>query len=659
MKTIFYTIISSFFLFLFQTLEAQDYITHDFNDGSFYPYVVPKADQEARVTIVNNRVQTHWDQSLYNGTNSGRKAQIKQAAGDHTDDEVQFTQHIWMGFWLKIHGDYMTENTNTNAGLMQIWGHSASGSENHMCMLKFDGRNGGALVWQHRYGNVASKTNHLIYPNFPRDQFVRVVMHVKLAEPDNGLVQVWVDDELLLNESNQRIGWGEQDATGMINGTYCFGTSIGQYNYFENAGYDQSYDGDNIWFDGHMEGETRTVTYDNVSLYNGADGYDLVNPSGETSSSFTPDPDKTYYIDSPYHDLRLAADGESEEPYTTSTDTTGDDVEWQFVDNGNGYWHIQRAAGGTNPRLRTDNSATADMQPTAWSGSYTYYDFNTGAIDETYFLTLPDGPTNYKRLQVDSSGNVNMVTESHSGTWESFMITEASGSSNLVHITKSNTTDFAIDGGGGGADGQDVYLWSANQNNINQQWIEIDRGNGYYSYQKMNTNYCIDGGGGGAPNQNVYLWTCGENNQNQHWQKVAMGDGSYKLIKRNATGFTIDGGSGGVDGQSLELYDSSINSQNLQWYITPIEGISAKSTKSTNKSPVIDEVMLYPNPVTNTFTIQGAEKSKIQIFDINGKLILGKTITNKNEVIDVSNLQTGLYFTKFQNSNKIIKLIKK
>lgn len=78
---------------------AQDYITHHFNDGSFFPYEVPKVDQEARVKIVNKRVETHWDQTLYNGTNSGRKAQIKQAAGDHTDGEVQFTQHIWIGFW--------------------------------------------------------------------------------------------------------------------------------------------------------------------------------------------------------------------------------------------------------------------------------------------------------------------------------------------------------------------------------------------------------------------------------------------------------------------------------------------------------------------------------------------------------------------------------
>ena len=377
-----------------------------------------------------------------------------------------------------------------------------------------------------------------------------------------------------------------------------------------------------------------------------------------SATSFTPDPSKTYYIDNPYHNLRLAADGSSEDPYTTSTDTTGDDVKWQFIDKGNGYWHIQRATGGNVPRLRTDNTEFADMQATTNSGTYTYFTFTEGASNNTHFLTLPDGPSNHKRLQINQDGVVRFMSSSLNGSWESFTITEAS--SNVVHITKSNATNFAIDGGNGGSDGQDVYLWSANQNNINQQWIEIDRGNGYYSYQKMNTNYCIDGGAGGATNQNVYLWNCNENNQNQHWQKVAMGEGSYKLIKRNASGFTIDGGSGGIDGQSLELYSSSVNHQNLQWIITPIEGISAKSTEST-KSSVIDDITIYPNPVNTVVSIKGAQYSTINIYDIRGKKLIEEEALTNDEELDLSSLPSGVYYAQIKGlrNTSIIKLIKK
>lgn len=147
------------------------------------------------------------------------------------------------------------------------------------------------------------------------------------------------------------------------------------------------------------------------------------------------------------------------------------------------------------------------------------------------------------------------------------LIGEANG---FVQITKRNAPGYAIDGGNGGQVGQNVYLWNASETNINQQWLEIDRGDGYYSYQKRGTNFCIGGGNGGANQQNVGLGTCNEDNYNQHWQKVAQGDGGYKLIKRNAAGFAINGGNAGADGQNVNLYDSSNSSQNLQWYVSPI-----------------------------------------------------------------------------------------
>jgi uncharacterized protein YjdB/regulation of enolase protein 1 (concanavalin A-like superfamily) len=190
-----------------------------------------------------------------------------------------------------------------------------------------------------------------------------------------------------------------------------------------------------------------------------------ISASGE---AFVPDPSKTYYIDCPYLGYRIAADGESEDAYTTSTSTTGADVEWKFTDKGNGYWHIDRAAGGTMPRLRTDNSEYADMQPTAWTGSYTYYDFTTGSSTGTYFLTLPDGPTNYNRLQVDNSGLVKMVSTANVGTWESFTITEVSTSTDLPSAWETDdigavgaTGSASYDNGTFDLEGSGADIWGA------------------------------------------------------------------------------------------------------------------------------------------------------------------------------------------------------
>jgi len=106
----------------------------------------------------------------------------------------------------------------------------------------------------------------------------------------------------------------------------------------------------------------------------------------------------------------------------------------------------------------------------------------------------------------------------------------------IVHITKRNARGFAIDGNRGAENGQNVYIWAENDNNVNQQWIEIDRGNGY--------------------------------NQNQHWQKVSVGGNAFQLVKRNAPGFALDGGSNGQNGQNIQLWRSGSSSQNLHWYFS-------------------------------------------------------------------------------------------
>ncbi|MGJ8641589.1 MAG: RICIN domain-containing protein [Opitutaceae bacterium] len=139
--------------------------------------------------------------------------------------------------------------------------------------------------------------------------------------------------------------------------------------------------------------------------------------------------------------------------------------------------------------------------------------------------------------------------------------------STTVMIRKRNSLGYALDGSGQSSNGQNVYLWGYNSNNANQQWVEIDQGNGYYSYQKLGTNYSLDGGNGGANNQNVYLWKSNNNNYNQHWQKVDMGGGYIQLRKRNSTGFGINGGSGGANGQNVNLYNSGHSSHNLQWQV--------------------------------------------------------------------------------------------
>ena len=159
---------------------------------------------------------------------------------------------------------------------------------------------------------------------------------------------------------------------------------------------------------------------------------------------------------------------------------------------------------------------------------------------------------------------------------------------NIVHIKKRNAQNFAVDGDNGAANAQSVYLWNENKNNRNQQWIEINRGGGYYSYQKQGTNHCLDGGAGGANRQDVYLWDCRDGNQNQHWLKQSTDSGFVKLIKRNAQGFALDGGTGGADAQNVRMYNSSSDSHNLQWSIDVIG--ESVSTPTKRNCTVVDSL---------------------------------------------------------------------
>ena len=234
---------------------------------------------------------------------------------------------------------------------------------------------------------------------------------------------------------------------------------------------------------------------------------------------------------------------------------------------------------------------------------------------------------------------------------------ESTADSPLVHIRKRNAPTFAVDGNIGGADGQNVYLWSADPENVNQQWLEIDRGQGYYTYQKNDTNFCLDSDAGGANKQNVYLNTCDENDQNQHWQKVEVDDGAFKLIKRSAPGFALDGGNRGADAQNVNLYNSANTSQNLHWFIAPVSTSSTalRAVVSTNEA-----FSILPNPVINEMSVTGVAGSEIEVFDLNGLSVLKRFDAEDAETLDMSELRAGIYVVEIRMGDEVIskKIIK-
>jgi O-glycosyl hydrolase len=168
------------------------------------------------------------------------------------------------------------------------------------------------------------------------------------------------------------------------------------------------------------------------SLYS----YNEANTSGD---NFSPKTNTAYYIDNPANNLRLGATGDGEQPYTAQNSPNGEDFQWNFVPTGDGHWYIERANGGSLPRLRTDDTNMADMQANDSRGTWEKWQLSVGEGSGRYFLSLPlKGFGNHDRLQVDGDGLVRMADNDQSaGTWESFTFTE---------VAHGNTDNFSLAG---------------------------------------------------------------------------------------------------------------------------------------------------------------------------------------------------------------------
>ena len=152
-----------------------------------------------------------------------------------------------------------------------------------------------------------------------------------------------------------------------------------------------------------------------------------------------PDPTKTYYIDNLRWDVRLGADG-TEEPFTTSIGTTGDNVEWTITESTvDGFYFIDCVGGGTVPRLRSDQSTFADMQETSSNGIWERWSFTS--IDDGEFYLTTQNDSNFDRLRVNSSRRVETVASNFTGQWTHFTFTEvgASTSSNSIESVAIGT----------------------------------------------------------------------------------------------------------------------------------------------------------------------------------------------------------------------------
>jgi len=127
-----------------------------------------------------------------------------------------------------------------------------------------------------------------------------------------------------------------------------------------------------------------------------------------------------------------------------------------------------------------------------------------------------------------------------------------------------------------------------------------------------------------------------------------------------ATGGEAKGVGGTVSyslGQVVYTTNTGSNGSVEQGVQQPYE-ISA--TVGINESSISLEMSVYPNPTTNylTLKVEITKNLSYQLFDMQGKVIVSKKITDNTTTVVMENLPTATYLLKVTDSNKTVKTFK-
>jgi hypothetical protein len=129
----------------------------------------------------------------------------------------------------------------------------------------------------------------------------------------------------------------------------------------------------------------------------------------------------------------------------------------------------------------------------------------------------------------------------------------------------------------------------------------------------------------------------------------SWGDGTYDSIAYPTHTYSVAGNYT----ICLDITDSTgchstyCDSSNIQKSENSIVSLDVvPGITGIDKNELSSQIMIYPNPASDQFTIECPPKSVVEIFTINGQSLQTILCKNKKTGIDVSNLPSGIYFIK-------------
>ena len=314
---------------------------------------------------------------------------------------------------------------------------------------------------------------------------------------------------------------------------------------------------------------------------------------------------------------------------------------------GNIVW--QKSLGGSN-----NEESYSCIQPTSDGG----YIFAGSSISNDGDVSGNHGYNDYWVVKLDDSGNIVWQKSLGGSTQDEAHSVQLTSDGGYIVTGYTTSNDGDVSGNNGGwdfwvikLDSSGNIVWQKSLGGSSYEYADFIKPMSSSDYIVVGSSYSNDGDVSG--NHGLYdYWVVRFNSTgNLVWQK-SMGGSSQEfgnfIQPTTDGGYIVAGSSGSNDG---EVSGNHGHSDGWLVKLSPDLGL-----KELNLSTVA----VFPNPVTNDFTVNTGQQvmEKIKVYNISGQLILE---SSKNSV-PISSLKTGVYFLQIILSNQTIvnkKLIKK
>lgn len=143
------------------------------------------------------------------------------------------------------------------------------------------------------------------------------------------------------------------------------------------------------------------------------------------------------------------------------------------------------------------------------------------------------------------------------------------------------------------------------------------------------------------------IWFKGADNASPSSMHILIEDNNFQNFAITVDDYDSDG--------DLDIAFLGNNNDTLGWYENLLETLSIPENEFSY------DISIYPNPTTDVLNFKGSltEPLQVSVYDILGKELLSKTIDDTTNFLDVSDLASGMYTIKINESNETLKFIKK